>query len=119
VRFKKTIAPRCRGSRSRGGRGRETHSRSLIFGRSRRSSVNDRRGDRKGQHQPQGLLASFRDRSSRSLAREADGSARVYTGHGGNARGRKEGVSADLVKKATTVTDPAMKTAIRPKGGRI
>jgi hypothetical protein len=42
---KKTIAPRCRGSRSRGGRGRETLNRSLIFGRGRRSSVNDRRGD--------------------------------------------------------------------------
>jgi hypothetical protein len=30
---KKTIAPRCRGSRSRGGRGRKTRSKSLIFGR--------------------------------------------------------------------------------------
>jgi hypothetical protein len=40
----KTIAPRCRGSRSRGGRGQETRSRSLIFGRGRRSSVNDWRG---------------------------------------------------------------------------
>jgi hypothetical protein len=68
---KKTIAPRCRGSRSRGGRGRETRSRSLFFGRGRRSSINDRQGDTtKEQQQPQGLLASFRDRSSRSLARE-------------------------------------------------
>jgi hypothetical protein len=30
---KKTIAPRCRGSRSRGGRGRKTRNKSLIFGR--------------------------------------------------------------------------------------
>jgi hypothetical protein len=30
---KKTIAPKCRGSRSRGGRGRKTRSKSLIFGR--------------------------------------------------------------------------------------
>jgi hypothetical protein len=41
---KKAIAPRCRGSRSRGGRGRETRSRSLFFGRGRRPSVNERRG---------------------------------------------------------------------------
>jgi hypothetical protein len=41
---KETIAPRCRGSRSRGGRGREARNRSLFFGRGRRSSVNDRRG---------------------------------------------------------------------------
>jgi hypothetical protein len=110
---KKTIAPRCRSSRSRDGRGRETRGRSLFFGRGRRSSVNGRHGDiTKEQQQPQGLLASFRDRSSRSLAREADDSARVYAGQGGRARGRKEGVSADPVGKATTATDPAMKTAI-------
>jgi hypothetical protein len=40
---KKMIPIRCRGSRSRGGRGRETRSRSLFFRRGRRSSVNDRR----------------------------------------------------------------------------
>jgi hypothetical protein len=42
---KKTITPRCRGSRSLGGRGREPRSRSLFFGRGRRSSVNGRQGD--------------------------------------------------------------------------
>jgi hypothetical protein len=41
VDSEKAIAPGCRVSRSRGGRGRETRSRSLFFGRSRRSSVND------------------------------------------------------------------------------
>jgi hypothetical protein len=51
---KKTIAPRCRGSRSRGGRGRETRSRSLISRRGRRSSVNDRQGDTTKGHRQAG-----------------------------------------------------------------
>jgi hypothetical protein len=45
VHSKKTIAPVCRGSQSRGGRGQETRSGSLFFGRGRRSIVNDRQGD--------------------------------------------------------------------------
>jgi hypothetical protein len=48
VDSEKTIAPGCGGSRTRGGRGRETRSSSLFVGRCRRSSVNDRRGDTKG-----------------------------------------------------------------------
>jgi hypothetical protein len=92
---------------------------SLFFGRGRRSSVNDRRGDIKGQRQPQGLLASFHDQSSRSLAREASDSARFCVDQGGRARDRKEGVSADPAGKVTTTMDPSMKTVIRPKGGRI
>jgi hypothetical protein len=97
---KKTIASRCRGSRSRGGRGRETRSRSLIFGRGRRSSINDRQGDTtKGHrqadttkgHRQADLPASLIVRASRSPAKEADSSARVCTGHGVRARGRKEG----------------------------
>jgi hypothetical protein len=85
----------------------------MFFGRGRRSSVNGRQADTtKEQQQPQGLLASFGDRSSRSLAREAGDSARIYVGQGGRARGRKEGVSADPVGKATTATDPAIKTTI-------
>jgi hypothetical protein len=48
VYSKKTIAPSCRGSRSRGGRGQETYNSILFFGRGRRSSVNDRWGDAKG-----------------------------------------------------------------------
>jgi hypothetical protein len=55
----------------------------------------------------------------RSLAREADDSARVCAGHGGRARGKIEGVTADLVGKATTATDLAWKTTIRPKGRQI
>jgi hypothetical protein len=65
------------------------------------------------------LLASFHNRSSRSLIREAGDSARVCAIQRNRARGRKEGVSTDPVGKATTSTDLAMKTAIRPKGGRI
>ena len=116
---KKTIAPRCRGSRSRGGRGRETRSRSLIFGRGRRSSVNDRQGDTTKGHQQADLPASSIVQASRSPAREADGSARVCAGQGVRARCRVEGVSVDPAGKATTATNPAMKTAIRPKGWRI
>jgi hypothetical protein len=88
---KKTIAPRCRGSRSRGGRGRETHNRSLIFGRGRRSSVNDRQGDTTKGHRQADLPASSIVRTSRSPAREADNSSRVCGGHRVRARGRIEG----------------------------
>jgi hypothetical protein len=58
---KKTIAPRCQGSRSRGGRGRETRSKSLFFRRGRRSSVNDRRG-RHNKRAPAGRPSCFFDR---------------------------------------------------------
>jgi hypothetical protein len=88
---KKTIAPGCRGSRSRGGRSRETRSRSLIFGRGRRSSVNDRQGDTTKGHRQDDLPASSIIRASTSPAREADSSARVCAGHGVRARGRIEG----------------------------
>jgi hypothetical protein len=107
------IAPRCRGSRSRGDYGQVTCNRSLFFGRGRCSSVNGRQGDTtKELQQPQGCLASLCDRSSRGLTREADDSACFCVGQGGRARGRKEGVSVDLVGKATTTTDLVMKTAI-------
>jgi hypothetical protein len=86
---KKTIAPRCRGSRSRGGRGRETRNRSLFFGRGRRSSVNGRHGDITKEHRQADLPASSIVRASRSPTREADGSARVCAGHGVRARDRK------------------------------
>jgi hypothetical protein len=88
VRTKKTIAPRCRGSRRRGGRGRETHNRSLIFGRGRRSSVNDRQGDTAKGHRQADLPASSIVRASRSLAREADSSARVCASHGPAGKGK-------------------------------
>jgi hypothetical protein len=107
---KKTIACRRRGSRSRGGRGRETCSRSLFFGRGQRSSVNDRQGDTTKGHRQADLPASSIVQTSRSPAREADGNARVCAGHGVRARGRIEGETTDPAGKATTTTDPAGKT---------
>jgi hypothetical protein len=107
---KKTIAPRCQGSRSRGGRGRETGSRSLIFGRGRRSSVNDRQGDTAKGHQQADLPASLIVRASRRPARDADSSPRVCAGHGVRARDIIEGETADPAGKATAATDPAGKT---------
>jgi hypothetical protein len=88
---KKTIAPRCRGSQSRGGRGRETRSRSLIFRRGRRSSVNDRQGDTTKGHWQADLPASSIVRASRIPAKEDDSSARVCAGHGVRAHSRIEG----------------------------
>jgi hypothetical protein len=121
VDSEKVISPRCRGSRSRGGRGRgrETCNNSLWFGRGRRSSINDRQRDTTKEHQQTNLLASSIVRTSRSPAREAGGSARVCASHGGRARDRIEGVKADLVGKATSATDPARKMAIRPKERQI
>jgi hypothetical protein len=66
---KKTIAPRYRGSRSRGGRGRKTRNKSLIFGRGRRSSVNDRQGDTTKEHRQADLSAASIVQASRSPAR--------------------------------------------------
>jgi hypothetical protein len=107
---KKTIAPRCRGRRSRGGRDRKTHSRSLIFGRGRRSSVNDRQGDTT-KRAPAGRPSCFFDRPGvKEPAREAESSACGCTGHGVRARGRIEGETIDPTGKATTATDPAGKT---------
>jgi hypothetical protein len=107
---KKTIAPTCRGSRSRGGRGREARSRSLFFGRGRRSSVNGQQSDTtKGQQQAD-PPASSNGRMSRSPTREADCSARVCAYHGVRARGRIEGETVDPAGKSTTATDPAGKT---------
>jgi hypothetical protein len=114
---KKTIAPRCRGSRSRGGRGREMRSRSLIFGRGRRSSVNDRQGDTTKGHQQADLPTSSIVRASKSPAREADNSARGCAGHGVRARDRIEGETTDPSGKATTVTDPAGKTRSSERDG--
>jgi hypothetical protein len=114
---KKTIAPRCRGSRSRCGRGRETRSRSLIFGRGRRSSVNDLQGDTTKGHQQADLPASLIVWASRSPAREADSSARVCAGHGVRARGRIEGETTDPAGKATAATDPAGKTRSSQRDG--
>jgi hypothetical protein len=54
---KKTIAPRCRGSRSRGGRGRKTRSKSLIFGSvDVRASTIGRATQQKGTGRPTFLL---------------------------------------------------------------
>jgi hypothetical protein len=58
VDSEKAIAPGCRVSRSRGGRGRETRNRNLFFGRGRRSSVNDRQGDTAKGHRQANLPAS-------------------------------------------------------------
>jgi hypothetical protein len=116
---KKTIAPRCRGSRSRGGRGRKTRSKSLIFGRGRRSSVNDRQGDTTKEHRQADRPASLIIRASTSPAREANSSARVCAGHGVRARGGIEGETADPAGKATAATDPAGKTRSSQKGRRI
>jgi hypothetical protein len=98
---KKTIAPICRGSRSRGGRGRETRSRSLFFWRGRRSSVNDRQGDTTKEHRQADLFASSIARTSRSPTREVGDNTRICAGHGGRTRGRIEGVTADQAVKAT------------------
>jgi hypothetical protein len=116
---KKTIAPRCRGSRSRGGRGRKTRSRSLIFGRGRRSNVNDRRGDTTKGHRQADLPASSITRTSRSSAREAASSARVCAGHGVRARGRIEGEMTDSAGKATTAIDPAGKMRSNQRDGGL
>jgi hypothetical protein len=109
------IAPRCRGSRSR-----KTCSGDLVLWRSRRSSVNNRWGDTTKEHQQvEDLLASSLIRSSRSPAREVGDTVRVCASQGGCAHGRIEGVSTDPAGKATTTTDPTMKTSIGPKGRRI
>jgi hypothetical protein len=68
---KETIAPGCRGSRSRGGRGRETRSRSLFFGRGRRSSINDRRR-RHNKRAPTDRPSFFFDRSDVKEPRHGD-----------------------------------------------
>jgi hypothetical protein len=116
---KKTIAPKCRGSRSRGGRGRKTRSKSLIFGRGRRSSVNDRQGDTAKGHRQADLLASSIDQTSRSPAREADSSARGCAGHGVRARGRIEGGNGRSGREGHGSDGSSREDAIQPKGRRI
>jgi hypothetical protein len=96
--------------RSRGGRGRETRSRSLIFGRGRRSSVNDRQGD---------LPASLIIRASTSPAREADSSARVCVGHGVRARGRIDGGNGRSGQEGHDNDGSSREDVIQPKGRRI
>jgi hypothetical protein len=83
--------PRCRGSRSRCGRGRDTHSKNLIFGRVDVRASTIGKATQIKEHQQVDLPASSIVQASRSPAREADGSARVCAGHGVRARGRKEG----------------------------
>jgi hypothetical protein len=116
---KKTIAPRCRGSRSRGGRGRETRSRSLISGRGRRSSINDRQGDTTKGHRQADLPASSIIRASTSPAREADSSAHVYAGHGVRARCRIEGGNGRSGREGHGSDGSSREDAIQPKGRRI
>jgi hypothetical protein len=91
VDSEKAIAPGCRVSRSQGGQGQETHSRSLFFGRGRHSSVNDQKGDTTKEHRQIDLPAFSIVRTLRSPAREADGSARVCVGHGVRAHSKIEG----------------------------
>jgi hypothetical protein len=116
---KKTIAPRCQGSRSRGGRGRETRSRSLISGRGRRSSVNDQQGDTTKGHRQADLPASSIIRASTSPAREADSSARVCAGQGVSARGRIEGGNGRSGREGHDSDGSIWENAIQPKGQRI
>jgi hypothetical protein len=114
---KKTIAPRCRGSRSRGGRGRKTHSKSLIFGRGRRSSVNDRQGDTaKGHRQADLLLRSTRRQGAppgRPTAAHAAAPVMVSAPAAekkGNVGSGREGHDSD---------GSGREDAIQPKGRRI
>jgi hypothetical protein len=113
VYSKKMIAPGCRGSRSRGGHGRETRDSSLFFWRGRRLSVNDRWGDAKGTTSTSGPSCFF----PRSVVEELHQGGRH--GQGGHVRSKVEGETLDPVGKATTATDPATKTTIQPKGRRI
>jgi hypothetical protein len=79
--------------------------------------VNDRQGDTAKGHRQADLPASSIVRASRSPAREADSSARVCAGHGVRARDRIEGETTDPVGKATTATDPAVKTRSNQRDG--
>jgi hypothetical protein len=115
---KKTIAHRCRGSRNRVGRGRETRSRSLIFGMGRRLSVNYRQGDTTKGHRQADLPASSIVRALRSPTREADSSARVCTGDGVHARCRIEGERRIQPGRPRQRRIRGEDT-IRPKGRRI
>jgi hypothetical protein len=93
-------------------------SRSLFFGRGRRSSVNCRQGDTTKEHQQGDIPASSIVRTSRSPAKEADDSAHVYAGHGVRARGRVEGerrIRPGRPRQRRIWTEDA----IRPKGRRI
>jgi hypothetical protein len=118
---KKTIAPGCRGSRSRGGRGRDTPSDNLFFERGRRSSVNDRRGDTKGTSSAErGPSCFFPCPGGRGAPpwRTHD-NARFCASQGGRTCDRIEGVSVGPTEKTMAVTDPAMKMVIQPKGWQI
>jgi hypothetical protein len=110
VDSKKAIAPRCRVSRSRGGRGRETRSRNLFFGRGRRSSVNDQQGDTT-KRAPAGQPSRFFDRPD--VKEPCQGGRRQRTclrrSWCPRPRQNRRGTT-DLAGKATTATDPYGKT---------
>jgi hypothetical protein len=111
-----TIAPRCRGSRSRGGRGRESCSRSMFFGRGRRSSVNDRRG-RHDKRAPASQPCFF----NRPNVEEPHQGGRQQRTHLRQSwwprRGRIEGVRTDPAGKATSATNPTRKTRFSQRDG--
>jgi hypothetical protein len=74
----------------------------------------------KGQQQQNvDLLASFHVRVVEDPHHGGRTTAHVSAGQGGRARDRIEVVFVGPAGKAMVVTDPAMKTMIRPKGRRI
>jgi hypothetical protein len=105
---KKTRAPGCRGSRNRGDRDRETRSRSLFFGRGRRSSVNGRRG-RHNKRAP-ARRPCFFDRPDVEEPRQGGRRqcTRLHRSWCPRPRQNRRG-NDDLAGKATTATDPAGK----------
>jgi hypothetical protein len=111
--YSKMIAPRCQGNQSRGGCGQETRSSILFFGRGRRSSVNDRRDNAKGTTVAPWTFLLLSVSGHRGAPQ-----GRPTAAHA-SAPDRVEGVTADPSGKATTVTDLAKKTVIRPKGQQI
>jgi hypothetical protein len=115
---KKTIAPRCRGSRSRGGRGQETRIRSLFFGRGRCSSVNGRHGDIT-KEQEQVDPPCFFDHPGLNEPRQGGRQqrARLRRSRCSRPRQNRRGETADPAGKATAATDPAGKTRSSQRDG--
>jgi hypothetical protein len=115
---KKTIAPRCRGSRSRGGRGRKMRSKSLIFGRvDVRASTIGRATQQKGTSRSTFLLlrSSRRQGAPPGRPTTAHVSAPVMvsapaTEKKGNVGSGREGHGSDRSGR---------EDAIQPKGRRI
>jgi hypothetical protein len=113
---KKTIAPRCRGSRSRGGRGRKTRSKSLIFGRvDIRASTIGRATQQKGTGRPTFL---FFDRPGVKEPRQGGRQQRTRLRRSWCPRPRQKrrGMS-DPAGKATTATNPDGKTRSSQRDG--